>query len=154
MTKEELKELMGSWSANLVFTDENTQFLEVEVPAEELREISLKLRDDSKTACDYLFALTGVDYAGKELGVVYHLESTTKNFMVVLKVKTSDRENPNFDTVSDIWPAALLNESEAYDFFGIKFNNNQSLSRIFMDEDWKGWPMRKDYKDEFNMLTR
>jgi len=153
MTKEELKNLIGSWSANLTFNDEDTQFLEVEVPAEELREISLKLKDDSNTAFDYLFALTGVDY-GKDLGVVYHIESTTHNHMIVLKVKTSDRENPNFDSINDIWPAAYFNESEAYDFFGIKFNNHPHLTRIFMDEDWKGWPMRKDYKDEFNMLTR
>ena len=153
MTKEELKNLIGSWSANLTFNDEDTQFLEVEVPAEELREISLKLKDDSSAAFDYLFALTGIDY-GKDLGVVYHIESTTHNHMIVLKVKTSDRENPNFDTINDIWPAAYYNECEAYDFFGIKFNNHPNLTRIFMDEDWKGWPMRKDYTDEFNMLTR
>ena len=153
MTKEELKNLIGSWSANLTFNDEDTQFLEVEVPTEELREISLKLKDDSSAAFDYLFALTGVDY-GKDLGVVYHIESTTHNHMIVLKVRTSDRENTNFDSINDIWPAAYFNESEAYDLFGIKFNNHPHLTRIFMDEDWKGWPMRKDYTDEFNMLTR
>jgi NADH:ubiquinone oxidoreductase subunit C len=95
----------------------------------------------------------GIDY-GEELGVIYHLESSTKNHMIEMKVKTADRENPNFDTVSDIWPAAYLNEDEVYDFFGIKFNGHKNLRRIFMDENWKGWPLRKDYKDDLNMLTR
>ncbi len=74
--------------------------------------------------------------------------------MIIMKVSTSDRENPNFDSVVKIWPAAFYNESEAYDFFGIKFNGHPELKRIFMDENWKGFPQRKDYKDEFNMLTK
>jgi NADH:ubiquinone oxidoreductase subunit C len=153
MTNTELKEVIGSWSSNLVFDEESSEFLVVEVPASELREISEKLKTDSKTAFDYLFMVTGVDY-GAELGVVYHIESTTQNHMIVMKVKTEDRENPNFDTISDIWPAAYYNESEVYDFFGIKFNGHKNLRRIFLDENWKGWPLRKDYKDEFNMLTK
>ena len=153
MTNTELKEVIGSWSSNLVFDEESSEFLVVEVPASELHDISDKLKTDSKTAFDYLFMVTGVDY-GAELGVVYHIESTTHNHMIVMKVKTEDRENPNFDSISDIWPAAYYNESEVYDFFGIKFNGHPNLRRIFMDENWKGWPLRKDYKDEFNMLTK
>jgi len=153
MTNTELKEVIGSWSDNLNFVEEGSEFLIVEVPAEELTTIAEKLKTDDKTLFDYMFALTGVDY-GKELGVVYHIESTTHGHMIEVKVKTADRENPNFDTVSEIWPAALYNESEVYDFFGIKFNGHKNLKRIFLDENWKGWPMRKDYKDEFNMLTR
>ena len=153
MTNTELKDLIGSWSSNLNFIEEGSKFLIVEVPSEELREIADKLKTDANTAFDYMFSLTGVDY-GEDLGIIYHIESTTKHHMIELKVKTSDRENPNFDTVTDIWPAAYFNESEAYDLFGIKFNGHKNLRRIFLDENWKGWPLRKDYKDEFNMLTR
>lgn len=153
MTKTELKEHIEKWSENLTFVEEGSQFLIVEIPSNELREIATKLKDDPDMAFDYLFSLTGVDY-GEELGIVYHVESTTKGHMIELKIKTADRENPAFDTVSDIWPAAYFNESEAYDFFGIKFNGHKNLRRIFLDENWKGWPLRKDYKDEFNMLTK
>jgi len=153
MTKTELKEHIGNWSENLTFIEEGSQFLIVEIPAAELREIAEKLKNDADTAFDYLFAMTGMDF-GEELGVIYHVESTTKGHMIELKVKTADRENPNIDSISDIWPAAYFNESEVYDFFGIKFNGHKNLRRIFMDENWKGWPLRKDYKDELNMLTR
>ena len=153
MTNTELKDLIGSWSSNLNFVEEGSEFLIVEIPAAELREIAEKLKTDANTAFDYMFSLTGVDY-GEDLGIVYHIESTTKNHMIELKVRTSDRENPNFDTVTDIWPAAYFNETEAYDLLGIKFNGHKNLRRIFLDENWKGWPLRKDYEDEFNMLTR
>lgn len=153
MTKTELKEIIGSWSSNLKLDDESNEFLLLEVPAEELIIIAEKLKSDSNTQFDLLYALTGMDY-GTDLGVVYHLESTSLNHMIIMKVRTSDRENPNFDTVVKIWPGAFYNESEAYDFFGIKFNGHPELKRIFMDENWKGFPQRKDYKDEFNMLTK
>lgn len=153
MTKTELKSIIGAWSSNIKLDDESNEFLIVEVPADELRAISEQLKSDKSTAINLLYALTGMDY-GTDLGVVYHLESTSLKHMIIMKVRTSDRENPNFDSIQDIWPAAFYNESEAYDFFGIKFNGHPELKRIFMDEDWKGWPQRKDYKDEFNMLTR
>jgi NADH:ubiquinone oxidoreductase subunit C len=153
MGNTELKNIIGSWSENLTFVEDGSEFLIVEVPANELRDIAEKLKTNKDTAFDYLFSLTGVDY-GTELGIVYHIESTTHNHMIVMKVKTEDRETPNFDTVTDIWAAAYFNESEAYDLFGIKFNGHKNLRRIFLDDDWKGWPLRKDYVDEFNMLTR
>jgi len=153
MTKSELKELIAPLSPNLNLVEEGSEFLIVEVQPSELHQVAKQLRDHSKLAFDYLFSLTGVDY-GTELGVVYHLESTKTGAMISLKVKTADRENPNFDSVFDLWPAAEYNESEAYDFYGIRFNNHPNLRRLFMDEDWKGWPMRKDYSDDFNMLVR
>ncbi len=153
MTKEELKNIINNWSNNITFKEEGSEYLIVEVQPNELREISQKLKDNNDTAFDYLFMVTGVDF-GKELGVIYHLESTTKKHMIEMVVKTSDRENPNIDTISDIWSAAYYNESEVYDFFGIKFNGHKNLRRIFLDKNWIGWPLRKDYKDEFNMLTR
>ncbi len=153
MTKSELKEKISSWSEELNFVEEGSEFLVVEVPAHLLRETALKLRDDKDTAFDYMFSMTGVDY-GEKLGVVYHLESTTHHHMIEMKVYTDDRENPAFDTLSDVWPATYLNECEVYDFFGIKFNNHKNLRRIFLEEEWKGWPLRKDYVDEVNMLIR
>ena len=71
---------------------------------------------------------------------------------MVLKVKISDRENPAVDTVSDIWKTAEFHEREVYDLFGIKFNNHPDLRRILLEEDWEGYPLRKDYKDEVNIV--
>mgnify|MGYP002795156726 FL=1 len=93
-------------------------------------------------------------YYVKELGVVYHLESTIHRHILVIKVQTSDRENPILDSVQDIWSTANFHEREVYDFFGIKFNKHPNLKRLFLTDDWEGFPLRKDYVDETNMVVK
>ena len=153
MTNEALQTLIGNWIPELEFTQEGSQFLNILVKPEQLHELMTKLKNDKETNFDYLFCLSGVDW-GAALGVVYHIESTTFRHIVVVKVQTEDRENPTFDTVCDIWKTAEFHEREVFDFFGIKFNNHPNLKRLFLTEDWDGFPLRKDYVDEINMVIK
>jgi NADH/F420H2 dehydrogenase subunit C len=153
MTNEALQAVIGNWIPELEFTEEGSQFLNILVKPEYLHELMSKLKNDKETNFDYLFCLSGVDW-GKELGVVYHLESTTFRHIIVVKVQTEDRENPTFDTVCDIWKTAEFHEREVFDFFGIKFNRHPNLKRLFLTEDWDGFPLRKDYVDEINMVIK
>lgn len=153
MTNEELQTLLSSWNFELEFTEEESQFLNISVKPEELYGFMKQLKETPQTNFDYLFCLTGVDW-GTELGVVYHLESTTFRHQLVVKVKTADRENPAFDSVWDIWCTAEFHEREVFDFFGIKFNNHPNLKRLFLTDEWEGWPLRKDYVDEVNMVIK
>jgi len=137
----------------LEFTEEGSQFLNIIVQPEQLHELMSQLKGIIETHFDYLFCLSGVDW-GEELGVVYHLESTTHRHIVVVKVKTGDRENPKLDSVYDIWATAEYHEREVFDFFGIIFNNHPNLKRLFLTEDWEGFPLRKDYEDEINMIIK
>ena len=116
------------------------------VPADKLREVALMLRDQADMSFDYLVSLTGVD-EGPEigLGVVYHLTSTAHGHWVVLKAFTTDRENPVLPTVSDIWGTAELNEREVYDFLGVKFAGHKDMRRLYLRQDFVGYPLRKDY---------
>jgi len=153
-TETEISETIESVSTNgLEFTEEGSQFLNITVQAELLHKLMSHLKSNSETHFDYLFCLTGVDW-GEELGVVYHLESTTHRHTIVVKVQTKDRENPTFDSVCDIWATADFHEREVFDFFGIKFNNHPNLKRLFLTEDWDGFPLRKDYVDEINMVIK
>ena len=153
MTHEEIQHIVSSWSDTLTFSEEASEFLNVEVPVEELYKICSQLKSNPDLKFDYLFCLTGMDW-GVDLGVIYHLESTTFRHNIVVKVRTSDRENPTMDSVSDIWYTAELHEMEVYDFFGIKFNNHPNLKRLFLPPDWQGYPLRKDYVDEENMIIK
>lgn len=153
MNNEELQTLLSSWNFELEFTEEESQFLNISVKPEELYGFMKQLKEAPQTNFDYLFCLTGVDW-GTELGVVYHLESTTFRHQIVVKVKTADRENPAFDSVWDIWRTAEFHEREVFDFFGIKFNNHPNLKRLFLTDEWEGWPLRKDYVDEVNMVIK
>lgn len=137
----------------LEFSEEESQFLNILVQPEQLHSLMKQLKSNSETNFDYLYCLSGVDW-GAELGIVYHLESTTHRHRIVVKVKTTDRENPTFDTVSNIWKTADFHEREVFDFFGVKFNNHPNLKYLFLTEDWEGYPLRKDYVDEINMVIK
>lgn len=128
------------------------QYVEATVPAESLHDFMLKLKNDPELALDYLVCLTGADFED-HLKVIYHLESTEKNYIVVIKVKTADRLNPEVDSVTDIWPTAEPHENEVFDLLGIKFNNHPEPRRLFLEDDW-GYPLRKDYQDDIHIVSR
>lgn len=153
MTNEALQNIISSWIPELEFTEEKSQFLTITVQPEQLHQLMTQLKSNPDTNFDYLYCLSGVDW-GAALGVVYHLESTTHRHQIVVKVKTEDRENPTFDTVCDIWYTAEFHEREVFDFFGIQFNNHPNLKRLFLTEEWDGFPLRKDYVDEINMVIK
>tara|TARA_R110000868_G_scaffold114364_1_gene306529 strand:+ start:12356 stop:12817 length:462 start_codon:yes stop_codon:yes gene_type:complete len=153
MTNEALQNLMNNWVPDLEFSEEESQFLNITVKPEQLYPLMTKLKSNTETQFDYLFCLSGVDW-GEELGVVYHLESTAHRHIVVVKVKTADRENPVLDSVWDIWRTAEFHEREVFDFFGITFTNHPNLKRLFLTEDWVGFPLRKDYVDDINMVIK
>ena len=131
---------------------EGKQYLEVTVASEKIFILAKQLKENPETDFDYLFCQSGVDY-GDSLGVVYHLESVKHKHFIVLKTRTSDRENPVIDSVYDIWKAAEYHEREIYDLLGIKFRNHPDLRRFFLDESW-GHPLRKDYVDEVNIIEK
>jgi NADH:ubiquinone oxidoreductase subunit C len=128
------------------------QFTEVSVPLSKFYSIARRLREDENAQFDFLFNLSGVDY-GEDLGVVYHLRSTVHGHSIVLKTRTSDRANPQIDSIAGIWETANLHEREVYDLLGIKFTNHPDLRRLFLDNSW-GFPLRKDYVDDINIVTK
>ncbi len=151
MDKLKLGEFIRSITRELDIKDGN-QFLEVTVPPAGLHQLAKQLRETEELYFDFLFCLSGVDY-GADLGVVYHLRSTVFDHTIVVKTRTSDRENPILDTVSDIWLTAEFHEREVFDLLGIKFKNHPDLRRLFLDNSW-GFPLRKDYVDDINIVTK
>lgn len=121
--------------------------LTVTVPITAFHELAYRLRTDDDLLFDYLVCMTGMDW-GETLGVVYHLSSTRYGYQIVLKIETSDRENPELPSVSDIWATANLNEREVLDFYGIHFINHPDMRHLFLRNDWVGYPFRKDYNED------
>jgi NADH:ubiquinone oxidoreductase subunit C len=128
------------------------QFVEISVAPELLVSTATALKKNNEIRFDMLVCITGMDW-GKDLGVVYHLRSTVFNHMIVLKTKVSDRENPEIDSLCSLWQAAEFQEREVYDLLGIKFRGHPDLRRLFLDSTW-GYPLRKDYKDDINILAK
>jgi len=151
MNNDQLKEKILGWFPDAEFPEKPSQFLTVIVTPEHLRALAEKLRYSDEMLFDYMFCLTGVDMVSHML-VVYHLASTFHGHEMVMKVKITDREDPVVDTLCDIWKTAEFHEREVYDLFGVKFKGHPDLRRILLEDDWKGYPLRKDYKDEANIV--
>jgi NADH-quinone oxidoreductase subunit C len=79
----------------------------------------------------------------QQFDVIWILYSFPRNERI--RVKTMIKEGDPVATVSDIWETANWLEREVYDMFGIKFDGHPDLKRILLPEDWKGFPLRKDY---------
>jgi NADH-quinone oxidoreductase subunit C len=124
------------------------QFPEYIIPAEKLHEVAKSLKENPQTKMDYLFSLTAADRKDG-FNMLYHLTSSAYHHVVVLRVILADKVNPVVHTLSDLWNAAEYYEREVFDLFGIKFENHPDLRRLFLDDDWVGYPLRKDYKDSF-----
>lgn len=90
--------------------------------------------------------VSGVDWARRKnrFTVVYHIFSVKLNYRLRLKVDIDESEL-NVDSVSSIWPTANWHEREAYDMFGIIFNNHPDLRRMYMPEDFEYFPLRKEF---------
>ena len=151
MDKVQLGEFVKSLDPEVEIKD-GRQFIEVIISSSKFYQFAKKIRENDETYFDYLSCLTGVDY-GHDLGVVYHLFSTKYNHGIVLKTRTTDREKPHLDSVSDIWKTADFHEREVFDLLGIRFTNHPDLRRLFLDSSW-GYPLRKDYVDDINIVTK
>jgi NADH/F420H2 dehydrogenase subunit C len=130
--------------------EEGGEWLNAFVPPEDLKSFLHKLRFNRGLEFDFLFCLTCVDWKSY-FNMVYHLTSTIHRHNVVIKVKLNS-DSPEIETVSDIWRTAEMLEREVYDLFGVKFLNHPDLRRLIMPDDWKGWPLRKNYEDPVNMI--
>lgn len=87
------------------------------------------------------------------LAVVYHLLSLSKNQRLRLRVFIPD-DDPQLSSVTSIWKSANWYEREAFDLFGIIFQDHPDLRRILTDYGFIGHPFRKDFPLSGNVEVR
>ena len=105
------------------------------------------LKTEPRLRFDLLRCISAIDWpARNSIEVAYDLISTSFGHAFAVKVML-DRANPQVESVSGIWPAALWHEREEFDLVGVTFLHHPDLRRILMPEDWPGHPLRKDYQD-------
>lgn len=152
MENNKLQELVTSYFPNAEIVT-GKQFVTVTVDEKSLHPLAKRLKESAETQFDYLFCESAVDF-NDHFMMVYHLDSTKLRHQIVLRAKISDRNQPEIDSVYDLWKAAEYHEREIFDLFGITFRNHPDLRKIFLDNDWVGFPLRKDYVDPVNMVER
>jgi NADH-quinone oxidoreductase subunit C len=115
------------------------------VRRESIVEVCRTLRDTPGLEYQQLMEIAGVDYPDRaeRFEVNYHLLSLTKNRRIRVKV-TTDEQTPVPSIVS-VWPVVGWFEREVFDFYGVFFEGNPDLRRIFTDYGFEGFPFRKDF---------
>lgn len=126
-----------------LWTDEDT--VEYQVDADRAHDVLRTLRDDEDLAYFMLADAAAVDYGpGERFEVVYHLFSWKHPGWLRIRAHV-DRADPRIASVTDLWEGAMFHEREAYDMFGIVFEGNRDLRRIYMSPDYRSFPLRKDF---------
>ncbi len=95
---------------------------------------------------EHLSAISVTDWLEEEeLELTYHLWSYDERVLLTIKTRIS-RENPVIPSVSPIWDrSAQVHEREMHEMFGVKFEGNNDMAPLFL-EDWNGPPpFRKDF---------
>jgi len=102
------------------------------------------LREDGDLRYELLADICGVD-TGVTMQVVYHLWSALSADWLRVIADGLSRDDPRVPSVTFLWPGAEWGEREAYDMFGIDFEGNRDLRRIYMPPDYRAFPLRKDF---------
>ena len=120
----------------------------ITVPAAKAREALAALKDEGYRLLVFLTCVDHLADSSREwpsrYELVYQLRDMEK--LRELRVRAFvDGDQPEIDSVQDMFPPANWDERETYDLFGIRFNGHPELTRILMPDDWVGHPLRRDY---------
>jgi NADH-quinone oxidoreductase subunit C len=141
--RQQVEELAGKVNGEV---EESFGVLILKVKAPYIIETLTGAKNFPDVACDFLHDLGGLDLVD-HFEVVYQLSSLRGPQRLRVKALV-DRENPVVDSVTRIWQGANFLEREAFDMFGIIFKGHPNLKRIYMWDDFEGYPLRKDYVTE------
>jgi len=133
------------------------------IKRDNLVEVAKWLRDDPAMAFDSPVFVTAIDWldwnpigappsarwdeSKPRFTVVYQLRSLEHRHRVRLEVNCpeSDARCPS---LAELWPAFNWQERETFDMYGIRFDGHPDLRRIYLYEEFVGYPLRKDYPKE------
>ena len=108
------------------------------------------LRETPGQEYGFLSSLHAADYLPAEPRFAVHYELLNRDRVERIRVKAvladpGGDSLPELDSCVEMFPTAELQEREAYDFFGIVFRGHPDMTRLFMPDDYVGWPQRRDF---------
>lgn len=148
MSNEEIKEIISSTLPTATF-DETGEWLNIIIDSKDWKTIATACRNGA-LQMDFLFCLTCIDWK-THLTMVYHLTSTKHRHNIVVKANL-DPAIAEIESVCAIWRTAEFHEREVFEMFGVNFLNHPDLRKLILEDDFKGFPLRKDFEDPINMI--
>ncbi len=137
--------LIQRFPAAVSRVEEETNWPCVRVALPSFLEVAGHLRTEPALDFDYLTCISGVDYLERvpRFDLVYHFVSLKHKH--TLQVKVGVTEADVVPSLTHMWKGADWNEREVFDLVGLNFSGHPDLRRILLPEQWKGFPLRKDY---------
>jgi NADH-quinone oxidoreductase subunit C len=139
--------LKAEFGAAILSSETPYDFLTVEVESSKIHAVITWLKQKESLDISFLTNIGGVHYPDqteREFAVVYHLQSMFNNFRIRLKTYVP-LQNPEIDSIVDIYAGANWMERETFDFYGILFKGHPNLIRILNEDSMDYHPMRKEY---------
>ena len=149
MNKEELTTLLANRFQRKE-TGESFGLPALMVRKEELLATARKLKKDPSFNFNQLVCETVTDRTGY-FELVCHLRSVGEGHEMILKTQVEREGTPLLPSLYELWQAAELFEDEIYDLFGIRFGNHPHLRRLFLDEEFEVYPLRKDFTNTLDL---
>jgi NADH:ubiquinone oxidoreductase 27 kD subunit len=136
--------LIPDFSEKILLVDESADILTLIVDSSASKSIIRTLKEQLNFF--FLTTLFGIHFPEqkKELGVIYQLHNLVDNKRIRIKTFVT-KENPQIETLTDLYSGANWMERETYDFFGIEFIGHPNLKRILNVDYMDYFPMRKEY---------
>lgn len=126
--------------------------LDLTVPATRYLELVAFLKSSDLLKMDFLLQVTATDRTD-HFEVLVHLLSSSLGHKVFLRCAL-DRENPEIGSLCQLYAGAIWHEREIFDLFGIRFSNHPDLRRLFLEDNFPGHPLRKDFDDPSRVVRR
>ena len=139
--------LKAEFGAAILSSETPYDFLTVEVESSKIHAVITWLKQEESLDISFLTNIGGVHYpeqTDREFAVVYHLQSMFNNFRIRLKAYVP-LQNPEIDSIVEIYAGANWMERETFDFYGILFKGHPNLIRILNEDSMDYHPMRKEY---------
>ncbi|MCI5144909.1 MAG: NADH-quinone oxidoreductase subunit C [Candidatus Electrothrix sp. AR3] len=122
---------------------------------EEYREVVAYLQQEEDLGLDMFLQLACVDWI-EHFDIVVHLLSSQHGHKLFLRCSLNKDETGGAElaTISDLYRGAEWHEREVYDMFGVCFSNHPDMRRIFLRNNFPGYPLRKDFTDPSRVVKR
>ena len=139
------KAINSELTSKIINSRINHNQIYIEIQDNDLAEVILFLKTNSKTKFRQLIDITAVDYPSRDrrFKMVYLLLSHETNSRIVINYNI--KEGEIVSSLTSIFPSANWMEREVFDMYGIEFKNHPDLRRILTDYNFKGHPLRKDF---------
>ncbi len=148
LIQEKLSQKFGN---NVLNFEMNRDIFSFEASPETIHEVIQFLKEQEDLNFHFLTDLCGVHYPDNDshhqFAVVYHMHNWIESFRIRIKTYLNG-ENPEVDSMTDLFLTTNWMERETFDFYGIKFKGHPQLKRILNMDEMESFPMRKEFPME------